>query len=155
MLAADSRFSDNGVHCTSGKKVFRLKNGAILGLAGDADFRDMVALVGATTPGKMPSRSALAELKMSCFGVVVFPKGQVFLIESDHYEYDHEGEWGGQVVPIWDPFVAVGCGAQFAYGAMEVGASPVQAVRAACRRDGACALPVQYESLEMKKALKT
>lgn len=149
IIAADSRCSDStGMHLTSCKKLFRLRNGALLGTSGDADERDVRDLLSRATPRKLPTRGALAEMKSSFEGLLVFPRGQVFLVNVWHREFDHEGEWAGSVDVISDPIVAVGCGFAFAYGAMEVGASPVQAVRAACRRDPACALPVQWESID-------
>lgn len=148
ILAADSRCSDStGMHLTSCQKIFRLRNGALLGTAGDADERDVRELLSKATPRKLPSRAALAEVKGQFEGLLVFPKGQVFLINVWHREHEFEGEWAGSVDVIRDEIVAVGCGYAFAYGAMEVGATPVEAVRAACRRDTACALPVQWERL--------
>jgi 20S proteasome alpha/beta subunit len=146
VLAADSRCSDSkAMHLTNCKKVFRLKNKALLGTAGDSDDRDVRALLAKATPRKMPTREQLAALKCSFDGILVFPKGQVFVV-SIEYEADEKG-WSGAVDPISDNFVAVGHGAQFAYGAMEAGADPVKAVRVACRRDTTCALPVQHEKV--------
>lgn len=148
ILAADSRCSDaTGMHITSCQKVYRLHNGALLGTAGDSDDRDVRALLSKATPRKMPARQALAELRSQFFGVIVFPKGHVYTVDIWHREHEFEGEWAGCVDAIRDEIVAVGCGYQYAYGAMEVGADPRAAVRAACRRDSACALPVQWEKL--------
>lgn len=148
VLAADSRCSDAlGMHLTNCQKIFRLRNGALLGTAGDSDDRDVRETLARATPRKMPTRQALAELKSHFSGIMVFPKGQVFTVDLWHREFDHDGEWAASVETIRDEMVATGCGAQFAYGAMEHGANPIQAVRAACRRDTACALPVQWEKL--------
>jgi len=148
ILAADSRCSDSlGMHITSCQKLFRLRNGALVGTAGDSDDRDVRELLSRATPRKLPTRAQLAETKSQFYAILVFPKGQVFTVDIWHREFDHEGEWAACVDAIRDEIVAVGCGAQFAYGAMEVGATPVEAVRAACRRDTACALPVQWESI--------
>lgn len=148
ILAADSRCSDaTGMHLTNCQKVFRLRNGALLGTAGDSDDREVRELLAKATPRKMPSRTQLADLRAVFTGIVVFPKGQVFIVEIWHREFDTIGEWTASVDAIRDEIVAVGCGAQYAYGAMEVGADPIKAVRAACRRDTACALPVQWERL--------
>jgi 20S proteasome alpha/beta subunit len=152
IIAADSRCSDDlGMHVTNCQKIFRLKNGALLGTAGSSDFRDVRELLSKSTPKKMPSRAALYELKSEFSGIVIFPKGQLYTVEIYHAEFAHEGEWAAQVDPIRDEILAVGSGAQFAYGAMEVAATPIAAVRAACRRDTACALPVQWEALEVLK----
>lgn len=148
ILAADSRCSDEwGMHLTNCQKIFRLRNGALLGTAGDSDDRDVRELLASSTPRKLPHRAALAELRSIFRGILVFPKGQLFVVDIYHREFANEGEWCGAIDPIRDEIVAVGCGSQYAYGAMEVGASPVQAVRATCRRDLACALPVQWEKL--------
>lgn len=136
------------MHLTNCQKIFRLNNGAILGTAGDSDDRDVREMLAKTTPRKLPTRFALAELRSLFKGILVFPKGQVFLIDIDRREFANDGEWIASVDPIRDEIVAAGCGAQYAYGAMEVGANPIQAVRAACRRDTACALPVQWEKLK-------
>lgn len=149
IIAADSRCSDAlGMHITNCQKIFRLKNGALLGTAGDSDDRDVRDLLAKATPRKLPSRAQLIEIKGQFSGIMVFPKGQVFTVEIWHREFDNEGEWAASVDSIRDNFVASGCGAQFAYGAMEAGADPIKAVRATCRRDTACALPVQWERLK-------
>jgi 20S proteasome alpha/beta subunit len=148
-LAADSRCSDgHGMHLTNCKKVFRLKNKAILGTAGDSDDRAVRDLLGRATPRKMPTREQLAALKCNFDGILVFPKGQVFVVSIDYEEHESDGEWCGSVDPISDNIVCVGHGAQFAYGALEAGADPLKAVRIACRRDTTCALPVQHERLQ-------
>jgi ATP-dependent protease HslVU (ClpYQ) peptidase subunit len=71
----------------------------------------------------------------------------VFVIDIRVIEYGNTDEWSGTVSPITDDIVAVGHGQQYAYGAMEAGADPIKAVRAACKRDMTCALPVQHEKL--------
>lgn len=151
IMAADSRCSDDtgGMHLTNCQKVFRLKSGAILGLAGDGDARDLFTLLDRVTPRKMPSRAQIAELKADTVALLVFPKGQVFMVTGEFVERGlaKHGEWVGEVMPIRDPIVAIGSGAPYAYGAMENGASPLDAVRITCRRDLLCALPVQWESL--------
>jgi 20S proteasome alpha/beta subunit len=41
IMASDSRSTDDdGMHMTNCRKIFRLKNGALLGTAGDSDDRD-------------------------------------------------------------------------------------------------------------------
>jgi 20S proteasome alpha/beta subunit len=152
LLAADSRCTDAyGMHVTSCQKIFRLNNGALLGTAGDSDDRDVRELLAKASPRKLPTRHTLAEIKNTFRGLLVFPKGQVYTVDIYHREFDHDGEWAASVDAIRDGIVAVGCGAPFAYGAMECGANPIQAVKAACRRDTACALPVQWEALSKKR----
>lgn len=148
ILAADSRCTDaHLMHYTNCKKIFRLKNGALLGTSGDSDDREVRALLEKATPRRMPSRQQLADLKMCFSGILVFPKGQVYAVEIDYIDHQSDGEWMGAVDMVTDEIVAVGHGAQFAYGAMEAGAGPIEAVRATCRRDTTCALPVQWERI--------
>lgn len=153
ILAADSRCFDHHTeaHVTNLQKLFRLRSGALLGIAGDSDVRDLITLLSRATPRKMPSRGQLAELRQESDAILVFPKGQVFTVSIERDE-DHQADWSGDVCPIRDTIAAIGCGAAYALGAMEHGASPIQAIRAACRRDLFCALPVQWESLDTKPA---
>lgn len=144
VMAADSRCTDEHLHVTSCQKIWSLKSGAIFGGAGGIDERDLLALLEKATPRKLPTRAQLAELKYDFTGVIVFPKGQVYTLESEHVE--HVG-WTSAVMQIRDQFVAIGCGADFAYGALEAGADPIRAVKAACKRDINCALPVQSARL--------
>ena len=78
---------------------------------------------------------------------MVFPTFEVFGVYIWHRDPEHGSSWCGSFDPIQDPIVAAGCGAPFAYGAMDAGATPVEAVKAACRRHTACALPVQFEAI--------
>jgi 20S proteasome alpha/beta subunit len=155
VLAADSRSSDAfGMHLTDCRKVFRLASGAVIGTAGDSDDREVRALLAKiASPDKLPPRHALADLKCNFGAILVFPSEAVFLIDIWHREFQFEGEWAASIEEISprEKYVAVGCGAQFAYGAMEVGSSPSRAVEAACRRDSACALPVQSIRLGRQK----
>ena len=61
VIAADSRCSDSsGMHVTTCQKLFRLKNGAVLGTSGDSDDRDVRDLLGKVKLTKLPSRLQLA-----------------------------------------------------------------------------------------------
>lgn len=147
ILAADSRCSDDySMHLTNCRKIFRLKNGALIGTAGDSDDRDVRALLGKSTPRKLPTRQQLADTKTDFAGILVFPKGQVFYVAIERLAKEST-EWQAEIVPIADNFVAVGHGSQFAYGVLEHGGTPVDAVRVTCKRDTTCALPVQWEKL--------
>lgn len=148
ILAADSRCSDEfSMHLTNCKKIFRLKNGALVGTAGDDDDRLVRAVLEKASPRRMPTRQQLADTRTTFVGLLVFPKGQVFVITIGVKEYSNTDEWDGCVSPISDDFVAVGHGQQYAYGALEAGKNPIEAVRITCRRDTTCALPVQHEKL--------
>lgn len=149
IMAADSRCAaDEAYHFTSVQKLHCLKSGALLGLAGDMDLRDVVALFERARPRKMPTRAQIAELKADFDGLIVFPNGQLFSVTGGWMETDStNAEWRGEVLAVRDTFAAIGSGAAYAYGAMESGATPTKAVWAACRRDVMCAAPVKWERL--------
>jgi len=143
IMASDSRMTDSGSHLTTCKKIFRAKTGALLGLAGDGDARDIVRLFERRT--KMPSRATLAALEGELAMIVARPDGQLFRVCV--YYLPAVSAWIGEVIEIADPFVAIGTGAAYAYGAMSAGADPIKAVEIACRWDVLCGLPVQSEKL--------
>lgn len=147
VMAADSRMTtgDENMHLTSVRKIFRLRSGALLGMSGEADMRDIAALLDKVTPRRLPSRAQLVELQCDVLALLVLPKGHIIRVNCEFIE--GENRWLGEVIPITDTIAAVGSGAKYAYGAMEYGASPTDAVRAACKRDTMCALPVQWEAL--------
>jgi 20S proteasome alpha/beta subunit len=149
IMAADSRCSDEySMHLTTTRKIYRLKNGALLGTAGDDDARLIVELLSKSTPRKLPSRQQLAETKTEFLGILVFPKGQVYVIDVRFQERFSDGsDWTGSVSQIEDDVVSVGHGQQYAYGALDLGHTPQEAVRVTCKRDTTCALPVQWEKL--------
>jgi ATP-dependent protease HslVU (ClpYQ) peptidase subunit len=55
---------------------------------------------------------------------VFLSAGKIVVFEQSHYGYE-----------VTDPFVAIGSGAAAALGALYVGATPVEAVRAAAKVD--------------------
>lgn len=150
IMAADSRCSDEySMHLTNCQKIYRLPNGALVGTSGDDDARELLVLLGKATPRKMPTRQQLADTKTEFLGIMVFPKAhEIFVIDVHFVERNSDGsEWTGSVSPIKDSVVAVGHGQQFAYGALDLGHSPIEAVKVTCQRDTTCALPVQWEKL--------
>ncbi len=151
VLAADSRSStENLMHLTNCRKIFKLSNGAILGTAGDDDDRDVRVVLSKATPRKMPTRQQLADTKTEFSGLMVFPKGHLFMISIGWTEHGQDGEWTASVSPISDRIAAVGHGMEYAYGVMEHGGSAREAVRVACKRDLSCALPVQWATFEIE-----
>lgn len=151
VMAADSRCS-NGylMHLTDCRKIFRLANGALLGSAGDSDDRAVRTLLDKATPRNLPTRDKLAECKTDFQGILVFPKGQIYIVFIGWEEHESSGEWTGGVVSVTDDIVAIGHGMEYAYGVLEHGGTPIEAVRCACKRDTTCALPIQWESLDGK-----
>jgi len=147
ILCSDSRASDDhDAHFSTIKKVYRLKNGSLYANSGDSDDRDLRSLLSKASPRKMPSRTQLLTLKQTIEAIVVFPKGQCFTINVD-FEDEKIKDWNAAVDLASEQFVSIGSGYQFALGAMSVGASPLEAVRAACKWDLKSALPLQWEKL--------
>jgi hypothetical protein len=127
------------MHLTNVQKLFTLPSGAILGTAGDSDDREVRAVLARATPKRMPKCAKLAETCVMFEGLLVFPSSEVFFISI----LKRELEWTAGITPIEDEMIAIGSGSAYAYGAMEVGADPIRAVKAACKRDTQCALPVR------------
>lgn len=145
IMASDSRVAaDEGAfHLTDSRKIYDLRrSGAVLGLAGDADARDLLTLLGQASPARMPARAELIELETETDALLVFPTGRTYRITCERLEKAER--WNAEVLWIRDRFVAIGSGKDFAYGALEAGATPQQAVEAACRRSLVCAPPVQW-----------
>lgn len=148
VMAADSRCTNGSPvrHLSNTQKIYRLSNGALLGVAGVGDSREFQRLLSKASPRRMPTRKQITDLGYDDIdGLIVFPRGQIFIVTSE-YEEDIEG-LVSSTDRISDVIVAIGTGANFAYGAMEFGADPIQAVEVACRRDIMCFGPIQSEKL--------
>lgn len=124
VLAADSRaYSGDKVPIGSKVKIHRMDDGTLLGVSttsvgGDALVRRWVAA------GCAPVTSDM--LKPDSFtALMIRPNGEVF------YANDNL-EWTG---PLTGRFIAIGSGEQFALGALQMGATAVQAVEAAIALD--------------------
>jgi len=149
VMASDSRASDlHYKHVTMCQKVFRLNSGALLGTAGDCDARAlMVMLDNVTNSESLPTRLELKELEMSLEGLLVLPNKEVWQIDIEWSEQEHEGFWDAQAWQIEDDVAAVGSGAAFALGAMGHGADPIEAIRSAVRFDLFSCAPLQCLTL--------
>jgi len=135
IMAADSRCTDDlGAFATRMIKVFRLDSKALLGCAGDADFRDVVTLFNKASAKKLPTRAELAAIKTEFQGLLLFPNGTLFFIDITPGE-GSSSEYKGSVVECRERFAAVGSGQQFAMGAMAAGRGAKQAIEIACRYD--------------------
>jgi ATP-dependent protease HslVU (ClpYQ) peptidase subunit len=119
-MAADGLVHD---HCDTivdrdCRKVFRLADGRIAGGAGNAfDVLAWVNWLDAAKSGPCPIEGTQFS------GLILDPSGTVLWV-------DHKGREGVTPVPA-----AVGSGQDYAYGAMDAGADPAEAVRIATLRD--------------------
>lgn len=152
VMASDSQCTDDfSAFLTKTRKIDRLQNGALLGQAGDADSREISALLSKATPKKLPSRKELGDTKTKFHGILAFPNSRVFLVCVEASGEGSDGGWRGEVVEIEERMCAVGSGYQFALGAMAAGKSAKQAVEIACRYDIYSRSPVREMHVTTKK----
>jgi hypothetical protein len=151
-MAADTMISADGARVSNEPKILRLKNGALLGSAGDGDTRDLEYVLGRSSIRNLPSRGDLIELELDAAAIIVYPAGEVCEVAC-YREYD---QWRGAVYRITgSPFVAVGVGAAHALGALWAGATPRKAAEIACEICLGCGVPVHVEPLvKVEKAAK-
>lgn len=116
-MAADTKVSGDGLYHCDIEKLIRAKNGDILGWCGSAFDRDgFEAWYNSGMSGK-------PDVGEGFEGLVLRKNGTVLCVNDKGYSFDH-------TLPA-----AAGSGAQVAYGAMDCGASPSEAVFAAIKRD--------------------
>lgn len=152
VMACDSRCSDEDRHITKCKKIFRLRTGALLGIAGDDDTRDLEKLLENVHAGyDIPSREELAELKLEGSYLLVLSNGEIWNIVSEMQEFANSDEWRASVRQIEEEFAAIGSGSHLAIGAMEFGASAKEAVECAAKWDLYSAPPIQTMKLVEKE----
>lgn len=134
VLAADSRSTMNGtIMPGTTMKVGKNKSGWLYGASGNvADiirFQEWASAYDGDGRRNGPPGGNYS-------GVVISPQGVIFSVE------------GGSVWPMTDaPFIALGSGADVAYGALDMDAGAERAVEAACRRDAGSGLPVRTVTL--------
>lgn len=148
VLAGDSLWSDEyGNVFTMAPKVFRLPSGILYGGAGEGDDRALLKLLNKVKkPSQFPSVKALRKLKQDLSGLVVFPGGQVYVIDVAH---DKDGLIG--VYEITERVAAIGSGATHALNAMNFGKSAVEAVEFACTKSVYSRPPVTHVELKRKR----
>lgn len=155
-MASDSKCTDEfGAFFSRVPKIYRLSNGALLGAAGDADIRDVLAILDKATHKKLPSRRELADTHTECSAILAFPSGHVFAVEIGPTVIgDVDFEWQAEVVECLERWIAVGSGAQFAMGAMAAGKSAADAVHVACRFDSFSQAPVKSVAVKPEMSPK-
>lgn len=127
-MAADSALGGECLHGTI-RKLNRAKDGAILGSCGQAfDFAGFLAWYDAGGTGE-PNVTDDFE------GLILKPDGTVLCVDAKGRAFEHSKP------------AAIGSGCRFAYGAMDAGSSPFEAVAIAIRRDGFSAEPVEVMRL--------
>ena len=146
VMASDGQVTEgNSIFTTKKQKIHRLKNGGLLGSAGDADDNDLVDLVNRNI-GKALTHKKLQSLEFEFAAILVDPDGSVHVIETLLNEDSQK--WRSAMYQIKEQFVAVGSGAAWAMGAMDRGATAEQAVKTAIKFDTNCGGAVQVYKLE-------
>ncbi len=132
-MAGDTRVTEGRlVHPEKARKVHRLRNGCLFGAAGLS--QDIAILKRALARNEKQPKQEL-DVDALC----VMPNGDILF-------------WGGKVWEKIDtPFIAIGSGKKFAYGAMQVGATAREAVRAACKLEKHTGGPVHVVKLKETK----
>lgn len=144
VLAADTKAVGEDGMTFKCKKLEKLPNGTILGCAGEADVRDLISILGKASLSKMPLKAKLRATEGQFRGIWVFPTGEVFRVLVEY----EDGKWDAEILPIFEPYAAVGSGGGYALGAMLAGKSAIEAVRIACKLDNNSGLPVESIKLE-------
>lgn len=143
ILAGDSATTEHGTIISLAPKVHKLKSGAIVGYAGDADSRALHRLLEKTNkPNELPSVAKLRELKQDHAAIIAFPNGKVFAIDVGNDKGDYCG-----VCEIVAPYYAIGSGGLVAMAAMAAGATAMKAVSIACDLDVHTRAPITFQQL--------
>jgi ATP-dependent protease HslVU (ClpYQ) peptidase subunit len=116
-MAGDGRIcSGSTIFGSNAEKITLLKDGRIVGVAGNARYQQLF-IAWLTNGGELP------ELDDEFEALVLRPDGTVL-------SYDYKGRELQEELPT-----ATGSGREFALAAMDLGASPEEAVKIACERD--------------------
>lgn len=148
IMGSDSRVSDDGdnsIFSNKFKKLHQIKNGGIIGVAGDADSRAVVELFNKVKI-KLPTSKQIITTGAEFEALLYMPDGSLWYIQCG--KKDKNEEWTAQVLEIKDLFAAVGSGAKYAIGALDRGATVEQAIKTAIKYDPACGGNVQLFQIE-------
>ena len=127
-MAADKRVTGGPMFCTT--KLFRVR-GSLLGIAGNVE-QAMRFVEWRRTSGPQPQFTEQPNIEV----IELTSDGKLFW-------------WGAEMVgiPIEGKCYAIGSGAALALGAMEMGATPKQAIQIAAKWDATTGSEVQTMSL--------
>lgn len=151
VMASDGRISeDNDIFTNKAQKIFRLSSGALFGMAGDADAREIVSLFNRLKGKSFPSTKKIIELGKDFTALLALPDKTLWLIECGVNSKEDGATPYANIIEMKDSFTAVGSGAKYALGAMDRGASAEQAVKTAIKYDNQCGGAAQVFTLESK-----
>lgn len=146
ILAADTLAVDEDGLALKCTKLFRLKNGTVVGTAGDADARAILDILGKASVTKLPSKSNLAKTETDFRGLWAFNDKDIYRVSVEK----NDSGWSAELMPMMGDYFAIGAGGPYALGAMLAGKSAVEACKIACRLDNTCGLPVEHIVLDKK-----
>jgi ATP-dependent protease HslVU (ClpYQ) peptidase subunit len=133
VMAGDSLVTSDDTRFGRVRKVFRLANGALVGVSGDAAKAMRLARALEEAQGRLTDD--IAALTRKCDGIYVYPQGTVWVLEC------------GGMFECHNDFVASGTGMTAALAAMTMGAGARKAVEVACALDVNSGLPVDVVRL--------
>lgn len=126
VMAGDTMCGGELFH-TNLRKVHRVKDGSIIGSAGTA-FDNAGFLAWADSGGDLQVTERFE-------GLILRPDGRIMCVNDKGLTFEHEAP------------ACVGSGSAVAYGALEFGATPAQAVAAAIKRDAFTGGTIMVEAL--------
>lgn len=152
IMATDSHVTFGDDFCTRCNKVFRLKYGHLAGFSGDADERDLLAILHTIRSEKnLPTRATLETLKQEFNVLLVLKNGRVFYVSCVLVDLQSDAIFSAQIIENEEKYGAVGNGFRYAIGAMAAGASARDAVVIACKYDIFTGPPVKTYNLKETK----
>lgn len=130
-MACDGRVTEEDqIFTDTCQKVYTLKDGSLLGVAGTASDQELVSLLNKP---KLPNHKQLVSLNLDFICILAKPDGQVFYIAS---EKEDNKDRIAEILDISkEPFFAIGSGAPYALGALEMKATAKQATSVAIKKD--------------------
>jgi hypothetical protein len=131
-IAADSYSTTDQLFCASISKIVRTPEGGVAGACGEA--QEIAAFLDEAGRGNgMKFRSKSDDFE----GILVLPSGEVWLVEP-------RGSYRAEA-----PHHVCGSGSMLALGAFHMGATPEQAVEAACAHSTSCRGPILSMELQL------
>jgi len=127
--------------------VYQLKDGGLIGIAGDADHRAIVLLFDKVKGRKLPTAKQIINIGSDFESLLALKDGSLWYICCG--KKDKNEEWYAQVIQLENQFSSIGSGAKYAIGAMDRGATAEQAVKTAIKYDPACGGKTQVYKLEI------
>lgn len=151
IMASDSCISGSGFYAASVQKVLRTSAGALIGWAGEADNRAVLALLDKVKTAKqLPTKQEIAACQTDFELLIAFGPNAVYVVGCD----EDNGRYTGYVNIANLGFAATGSGWALATGAMLAGKSARDAVMIACKIDNQSKLPVHAISFAPKPPKK-